>query len=188
MNNNLTNQLLHVAIKILERGGIIAYPTEGVYGLSCDPLNPHAVKRLLDIKQRDVKKGLILIAESWTQLLPYTAPIPEDKLQVVLATWPGPYTWIFPAKEFTPDWIKGEHDSVAIRVSDYPIIKQLCRAFKGPLISTSANLQGQAAATSYKEVCTQFEDQLDLIIQGNVGPLNKPTSIRNALTGEVLRI
>ena len=187
MINNVSTQVLHIATKILQQGGVIAYPTEGVYGFGCNPFNQSAVIRLLTIKQRELQKGLILVAESWSQLTRYVEPIPEDRLAPVKATWPGPATWVFPAQKSTPDWIRGAHNSVAVRVSMHPIIRQLCHEFKGPIISTSANRQGEEPATSYEEVCSQFKEQLDMIIAGEVGPLQGPTPIRDALTGELLR-
>lgn len=187
MNNTVSIQILNVAAKILQKGGVIAYPTEGVYGLGCNPLNPSAIKRLLKIKHRKSQKGFILVAESWPQLTRYVAPIPEDCLERVLATWPGPVTWVFPAAQSTPLWLKANNNSIAVRVSDHPLIQQLCRTFKGPIISTSANIQGEPPAESYEKTCHQFKDQLDMIIAGELGNLNKPTSIKDALTGEVLR-
>jgi L-threonylcarbamoyladenylate synthase len=187
MSNTVSIQMLNVAAKILQKGGVIAYPTEGVYGFGCNPLNPSAVKRLLKIKHRKAQKGFILVAESWPQLTRYIAPIPEDCLERVLATWPGPVTWVFPAAKSTPPWLKANNDSLAVRVSDHPLIQQLCRVFKGPILSTSANIQGGPPTRTYEETCQQFKEQLDMIVPGNIGTLNKPTPIKDALTGKVLR-
>lgn len=187
MSNTVSIQILNVAAKILQKGGVIAYPTEGVYGFGCDPLNPSAIKRLLRIKHREEQKGFILVAESWSQLIRYVAPIPEDCLERVMATWPGPVTWVFPAARSTPPWLKKNNESLAVRVSDHPLVQQLCRAFKAPVLSTSANIQGEPPARSYEETCQQFKEQLDMIIAGELGTLDKPTTIKDALTGEILR-
>ncbi|MGH6977933.1 MAG: Sua5/YciO/YrdC/YwlC family protein, partial [Brevundimonas sp.] len=125
----------------LHAGGVIAYPTEAVWGLGCDPFDEAAVLRLLAIKQRPVDKGLILIAASVTQLdgLADWDALPDARRDDVLASWPGPHTWIMPATARVPRWITGVHDGVAMRVSAHPVVIALCDAFGGVLVSTSAN-------------------------------------------------
>src|SRR5260221_11728463 len=93
------------AAQIMQEGGIIAYPTEAVFGLGCDPLNEPAVMRVLRLKNRSPDKGVILIASSWQQLEPLVQHLPPDKLKKVLDTWPGPVTWVFPAADIVPIWI-----------------------------------------------------------------------------------
>ena len=117
------------AIAILERGGVIAYPTEGVWGLGCDPLDEAAVLRLLALKQRRVDKGLILVAASVAQLdgLVDWQALGAATRDEVLASWPGPHTWIVPATTRVPHWISGAHDSIAVRVSAHPVVARLCR-------------------------------------------------------------
>lgn len=175
------------AIQTLRQGGIIAYPTEAVYGLGCDPNNEQAVQRLLLLKQRPVNKGLILIAATLEQLAPYLAPIPPQRMQEVLATWPGPVTWIFPASPQTPAWIRGQYRSVAVRVTAHPIAKQLCLAFDSPLVSTSANQSQSPPAKSPQEVRAMFPEGIEVIIEGELGGLSKPTEIRDVLSGKVWR-
>lgn len=176
------------AINILRTGGIIAYPTEAVYGLGSDPFNETAVHRLLAIKQRSVTKGLILLAHSWATISYLTLPIPKDKLSKALATWPGPTTWIFPANlNVVPAWIRGVHNSLAIRITAHPIAKSLCELFAAPIVSTSANIEGQVPARSYQEVQQIFDDKIDYIVEGKIGDLKKPTPIYDVLTGEILR-
>lgn len=175
------------AVAILKRGGIIAYPTEAVYGLGCDPFSERAVFRLLKLKHRSVGKGLILIASRWEQLENLVKPIAKKLLSKAQATWPGPVTWVFPATNIVPTWIRGAHDSVAVRVTNHHIAKALCEAYCGPIISTSANLEGQPVTQSSKEVSKQFPRGIDFIVSGKVGDLKSPTMIRDVLTGKVLR-
>ena len=128
------------AATTLHRGGVIAYPTEAVWGLGCDPSNEAAVARLLALKQRPVDKGLILVAgtlEQFHGLLDWDA-LPTDRSEAVFASWPGPHTWIVPTSGRVPHWITGAHDGVAVRVSAHPQVVALCDAFGGPLVSTSA--------------------------------------------------
>jgi L-threonylcarbamoyladenylate synthase len=178
---------LQNAATILRQGGIIAYPTEAVFGLGCDPFNQSAVTRIKQLKQRSPQKGLIVIGASWEQLQPFTSTIPKENLMHALATWPGPFTWIFPAADITPKWITGEHTTVAIRVTAHPIAKALCEAFGKAIISTSANLENQSSARTADEVKKIFKGDIDLIIDGALGNQNKPSEIRDVLTGKVLR-
>jgi len=173
--------------EILHQGGVIAYPTEAVYGLGCDPLNQQAVMRLLALKKRAVSKGLILIAASLEQLQPYLLPIEESRMVQVVDTWPGAVTWLFPASNNVPEWIRGQHDTVAVRVTDHPLASALCYLFGGPIVSTSANIEGQPPAKNAEEVAAVFSQQLALILDGNIGGLSKPTQIRDAVTGQIVR-
>src|SRR5688500_10328797 len=119
------------SIAALRRGGVIAYPTEAVWGLGCDPFDEAAVLRLLAIKQREVGKGLILVAAHRAQfdgLLDWSV-LPPDRVAAVDASWPGPNTWIVPATAQVPRWITGAHTGVAVRVSDHPVVIALCEAF-----------------------------------------------------------
>ena len=175
------------AIDVLKTGGVVAYPTEGVYGLGCDPLNQSAVMKILQLKQRPVSQGLILIAASWEQLQAWVLPVPVDALKKVLATWPGPTTWIFPKSSYCPTWISGDFNTVAVRVTHHPIAASICREFGGPIVSTSANLHNQSPALTKAQVQQYFNHHLDYIVSGEVGDLTKPTPILNALTGALIR-
>ncbi|MEE9451786.1 MAG: L-threonylcarbamoyladenylate synthase [Gammaproteobacteria bacterium] len=172
---------------IIKNGGMIAYPTEAVYGLGCDPFNQQAVQRLLKIKQRPEHKGFILIVSTWAQMQALVQ-LPEAKiLAKVKATWPGPVTWLFPASPDLPPWINGGQTSVAIRMTNHPIAKSICDSIDQALISTSANLFGQAALTTCEQVQKTFGDQIDYIVSGSVGDLKRPTMIREVSSGSIVR-
>jgi L-threonylcarbamoyladenylate synthase len=183
MSSNQINEAVHV----LQQGGVIAYPTEAVYGLGCDPANHQAVQKLLALKQRDPDKGLILIAADFDQLSPFLAEIEDSLKEEIFATWPGPVTWVWPAKSGVSTWLRGEHTAIAIRVTGHPLAAELCRAFGGALVSTSANVSGNQPARNAEQVRAQFKDQLDYVLEGEVGGLAKPSQIRDALSGRVLR-
>lgn len=174
------------AVSILQGGDVVAYPTEAVYGLGCDPFNQQAVEKLFHVKQRPVEKGVILVAASVEQILPYVQLMQMPWEQEVLASWPGPVTWVLPLKQSMPEWVTGGRDTVAIRVSDHPIVQQLCQAFGQPIVSTSANLTNQPPAKSCGEVVEIFGEEL-FCLQGALGGLEKPTQIRDAQSGQVLR-
>ena len=169
----------------LQQGGVIAYPTEAVFGLGCDPLNEAAVMHLLDLKQRSVDKGLILIAADFSQVSPFLQPISPQQQAFTL---PSDTTWIFPAKDDAPKWLTGRFNSLAIRISQHEPVRQLCQQFASALVSTSANLSGEPPAKTTVEVVAQFDQRLAGIFDAPVGNLAKPTQIRDSLTGEVIRL
>lgn len=177
------------AARLLRQGGVIAYPTEAVWGLGCDPFNETAVQRLLAIKQRPIDKGLILIADRLDSLRPLLAleALPATRLADVLATWPGPYTWTLPTSPQAPVWITGQHTSLAVRVSAHPGVIALCKAFGGPVVSTSANLGGHPPARQHAELAPDLLARLDGVMEGETSGLERPTSIRDALTGQPYR-
>jgi L-threonylcarbamoyladenylate synthase len=176
-------------VNALKQGQVICYPTEAVYGLGCDPDNQHAVEALLAIKQRDVAKGLILIADNYNQCLPYVddAQIPADKRTDIFASWPGSVTWVLPAKQNTPKWLTGAYSTIAVRVTPHPTVKVLCQQFGKPLVSTSANLSGQEPVASIDEAKRVFNTRVAFYVDAPLGGASAPSQIKDALTGAVLR-
>ena len=177
------------AVAALRRGGVIAYPTEAVWGLGCDPMNEAAVTRLLAIKQREVAKGLILIAaheDQFDGLLDWEA-LPPDRAEDVYDSWPGPNTWIVPARGRVPKWVTGDHAGVAARVSAHPVVVALCEAFGGPITSTSANPAGAPPAYTRDRLDSALIADLDGVVAGETGGGGAPSTIRDARTGQVLR-
>ena len=173
----------------LRIGKVIAYATEAVFGLGCDPDNEQAVLRLLDIKQRPMDKGLILVAANWQQLQPYvdTTQVPAANMAIALASWPGPFTWVMPAALQTPYWLTGQFDSLAVRISAHPQIQALCQAFDKPIVSTSANLTGCPPCRTAHEVELQLKDRIPFILAGTVSGAINPSQIRDVMTGDTLR-
>jgi L-threonylcarbamoyladenylate synthase len=180
----------HDATAVLHRAGVVAYPTEAVWGLGCDPFDEAAVHRLLAIKQRPLDKGLILIAASLEQfegLLDWDT-LPADRAEAVFSTWPGPHTWIVPTTGRVPHWITGAHDGVAARVSAHAGVVALCNAFGAPLVSTSANLSGDPPAHARDALAPALLARIDGVVEGDTGALANPTQIRDARSGAVLRV
>ncbi|WP_166838224.1 Sua5/YciO/YrdC/YwlC family protein [Rheinheimera pleomorphica] len=180
---------LDPVVQALNEGGVIAYPTEAVYGLGCDPDNESAVLALLAIKQRPVEKGLILIAANYSQLLPYVddKAIPLEKRYQIFSSWPGHISWVLPASNTAPKWITGQFDSIAVRVSAHPVVQQLCSVYGKPLVSTSANLSGQPAITDKTVLEQKLGAMLAAIVPGALGGATQPSQIRNAVTGDIVR-
>lgn len=183
------SSILHLneASRALAVGGVIAYPTEAVWGLGCEPLNEHACLKLMLLKQRDISKGVILIASDFEQLEPYLADVPKKKLDAALATWPGPATWIVPASARVPRWLTGGRDTLAVRVTSHPVASALCRAYGGALVSTSANMSGRPPARSALQVRARLGHGLAYILAGELGGRSAPTPIRDLMTGKLLR-
>ncbi len=178
---------LRQARRVFNRGGLIAYPTEAVYGLGCDPLNGQAVADLLELKSRPMAKGLILIAADFKQLSPYLARLPSELMRHPMESWPGPHTWIMPAAENTPDWLTGGRDTLAVRVTAHPVCRALCRANASAMVSTSANPSGHKPARDALTVRRLFKRRRVFVIAGSVGGLKRPTQIRNLLSGHLTR-
>jgi L-threonylcarbamoyladenylate synthase len=182
----MTPWQLRQAARALRSGGVIAYPTETVYGLGCDPLNPYAVETLLTIKQRPMSKGLILIGATLEQLLPYIDVSDEPLLQKLLAPCPHPTTWVVPARPATPAWLRGRHDTIAVRITAHPLAAQLCTAFGGAIVSTSANPAALPPARSALTVEHYFHDRLDVILHGGT-QTGQPSDIRRLLDDRIIR-
>ncbi len=178
---------LSEAARALRRGGIVAYPTEAVYGLGCDPLNPETVLRLLALKRRPVEKGLILIASEMEQLFPYLGELSAALERQVRATWPGPVTWLLPVPDAVPRWLRGDHDSLAVRITAHPLAAELCQTFGGAIVSTSANIGGRPPARSPLTVQRVFDGGVDAILHAPLGGLDRPTEIRDGRSGRVIR-
>lgn len=173
----------------LRDGGVVAYPTEAVYGLGCDPRNFTAFTRLFALKQRPPTQGVLLIAADLAQLEPYLdlAQVPHAALARAQASWPGAHTWVFPRSAACPAWIAGDHAGIAVRVTAHAPAARLCAAFGGAIVSTSANLHGSPPARDAPGVRAAFGDGLACILNGPTGGLERPTPISDAMTGEVLR-
>ena len=183
-------QKLDQTVKVLHQGGIIAYPTEAVYGLGCDPENLSAVKNLLAIKNREKEKGLILVAANLEQLKSYLLPLDKVIEEKLLNSWRDSshsITWLVPVKNEVSDFLKGQFDTLAIRVSNHPVVKALCESFNGAIISTSANISGQESARTAEQVKQIFDNKIDYIFEGETDPNAQPSEIRDALTDKIIR-
>jgi L-threonylcarbamoyladenylate synthase len=171
----------------LSDGGVIAYPTEAVYGLGCDPDDESAVRRILELKHRPEAAGLILIADRLERFAAFIEPVRAELRERALATWPGPVTWLFPRAPRVPDWLAGTHPTIALRITAHPLCRALCASFGGPIVSTSANPAGREPARSATEVEAYFGGQLCGIVEGELGGQAQPSEIRDLATGRVIR-
>jgi len=177
------------ALETFQQGGILAYPTEAVFGLGCDPDNDEAINKLLSIKSRPADKGLILLAGNYSQLLPYIddSKIPQDKRFAVLSRWPDGITQIVAKNPDTSNLLTGRFDTIAVRVTSQPDVVALCLATNKPIVSTSANLSGKPPAKTWQEIPNELADKIDFIIKGKTLGFDQPSIIINALSGDVIR-
>ena len=168
-------------------GGIIAYPTESVFGLGCLPLERDAVKRLLALKRRSWSKGFLLIAAEIEQLEQFVT-LPSGPLKKeILASWPGPVTWSLPARLRVPGWLSGGRPTLGVRITAHPLARELCWRTRHALISTSANLSRRPPLRHVLQLRREFGAKLDYVLAGPLGDLSQPTMIRDGMTGEILR-
>ena len=177
------------AAEVFTQGGIIAYPTEAVFGLGCDPDNDEAVRKLLTLKQRSINKGLILLAADYSQISPYLNEnaINQDQRTSILSRWPDALTQVLPANSNISALLCGVFDSIAVRITNHPDVVALCKLTNKAIVSTSANLSGQTPAITWQQVEQHLGDKVDCIIKGDTLGFLKPTSIINGLTGDIIR-
>lgn len=175
------------AAALIRAGGVIAYPTEAVWGLGCNPVDADAVHRILAIKQRDADMGFILIAADYDQLRPWLEPVSREIEARMLARWPGPVTWVAPAQAWVPEWVHGGRGTVAVRVTSHRLCADLCRETGFAIVSTSANRSGRPPARTGAQVRRWFDGELDLILDGATGGRDRPSEILDAVSGQRIR-
>ncbi len=184
--NYLSVPQLRLAAAAVRQGDVLAYPTEAVWGLGCDPFNASACEKILALKRRSVQKGLILVAADISQVEFLLEGLSDAHLAKLRHSWPGPNTWLIPHHGRVPFWVSGRYNSVAVRVSSHPVVQALCRAAGGPLISTSANPQGRTPARYAFQVRRYFGAEL-VYVPGRVDRAARPSVIRDLLSAEVIR-
>lgn len=177
---------LNQALSILKDGGVIAYPTEAIYGLGCRYDDDKAISRILHLKQRAPEKGLIVLINDLKQLSRLIAkPLTDKETRLTEQHWPGPFTFLIEKHASLSKQLTGNHPCVAIRYTDHPIAAALCA--KGPIVSTSANRQGEAPCLSPEELEQVFGATIDGLVEGNLGKADKPSTIIDLYTGEKVR-
>ena len=170
-------------VEALKEGNVIAYPTEGVWGLGCDPLNEAAVLKLISLKNRSIDKGLILIGSDINQFSDF---VDIDRYKdELLSKWPGPHTWLVPAKDKISKLITGNSDKIALRLSSHKEVIDICDKFESAIISSSANKENSPTLDTSEEIRKVFPEVV--ILQGELGGLNRPSKIQDLITGVYIR-
>jgi len=175
------------AARWVRAGGVVAYPTEAVFGIGCLPGDDAAVTRVLRIKRRSWRKGMLIVGASLEQIDRWAMLERSPMLDEILASWPGPHTWVVPARPHTSKWLTGGRHTIAVRCTAHPIAAELCRQAGSALVSTSANPSGQPPLVRAADVRRKLGRILDDVLPGPLGGEAAPTRIRDGLTGRVLR-
>ncbi len=175
------------AAAVIRAGGVVAYPTEACFGLGCDPRNTAAIRRILRMKHRPRANGLIVIADCRRRLSPYVESWAVACHPQIIASWPGPHTWLLPASRRASRWLRGRHSTLAVRVTAHRAAAKLCQWARTPIVSTSANRAGRQMLRSGDAVLREFGAEIDFLMEGGIGNAAVPSSIRHGATGQVLR-
>ena len=183
----MLNWHIRQAVRIIKAGGVIAYPTEAIFGLGCDPLNPYAIEKLLTLKQRDINKGLLLIATNIEQIRPYVDQLDASMVKKILGPGVQPITWLIKANPSVPYWLRGNHPTIGIRIIHHPIATAICTCLNQPIISTSANISHRPPAKRRIMVHKYFHGLVDDIVSGSLGKYAAPSEIRDIVTDQVIR-
>ena len=175
------------AAEIIRDGGVIAYPTEGVWGLGCDPDNAQAVSKILQIKSRPMHKGLILIGSELEHISLYLKGLRDKDFDAIVQSKGKGISWLVPNNKSAADFISGGQSTLVIRLTNHPVVAGICQAFSNAIVSTSANPSGEPPANSADQVNNYFDDQINMIVPGALGSQNGASEIRDIQTGKVLR-
>ncbi len=182
----LTRWRLQCIDQALTQGGIIAYPTESVYGLGCDPEQPLALERLLNVKRRSFHKGLIILISNIDQALPYIQPLNEQQTRLILKNNARATTWLIPRSDHLPELLYGQSDRIAIRLTRHPIAKSICDYTDKALVSTSCNLSGKPPMKYAFEARNKMSAHIDQVVAGECEQ-QSPSKIIDLLTGNIIR-
>lgn len=174
---NPSLQLLEEASKIILNQGVIAYPTETVYGLGTNAFSTRGIQRIFELKKRDPSKPLIVIAASLSQVNELVPEIPYVAHVLADAYWPGPLTLILKAASHVEKQLLGPGGSIGIRVPDNKICLELLKLCRVPITSTSANISGRDNSVTADEVIVHFGNRLDLVIDGGIARSRTPSTV-----------
>jgi tRNA threonylcarbamoyl adenosine modification protein (Sua5/YciO/YrdC/YwlC family) len=166
------------AVECLEKGGIIIYPTDTIYGIGCDIFNHKAIERICRIKQVDpLKAQLSFICGDLSDLSKYARQLSTPTYRLLKQHLPGPYTFILPASKEVPKILKSKKDTIGLRVPDHPIAQAIVSALGRPLLSASLPDGAIEAYTDPENIYDQFKNQVDIIIDGGIGGIIPSTIV-----------
>ena len=177
------------AATVLRAGGLVAFPTETVYGLGADARNPEAVARIFAVKGRPTDHPLIVHLADAGQVAGWARDIPETAWRLAEAFWPGPLTLVLPRLAGVPDAVTGGLDTVALRVPGHPVALALLAAFGGGIAAPSANRYGRVSPTSAEDVREELADSVDMVLDGGRCPIGIESTIvdLSSATPRILR-
>lgn len=182
--NDDLDRILQPAADVLERGGVIAYPTETVYGLGADIYNKAAVERIYQIKERSSGKPLSVLLSSQEDVYSICSDIPDFARWLMQRYWPGPLTLVFKASTGLPEHMAGPGGTIGVRVTSHPIIEALMKLYRKPITTTSANFSGQPPAVRGRDVERMLGKHIDLLIDAGICPGRVPSTVLDATGSE----
>ncbi|WP_444996627.1 L-threonylcarbamoyladenylate synthase [Aliikangiella sp. IMCC44359] len=177
---------LDCAVKAIDCGGVIAYPTESVFGLGCDPYHNDAIKKILSIKKRPAYKGLIILVSDIAQAEPFLQPLSKQQLQRVNIPRERAITWLIPCQPEVSPLLRGHFRSLAVRITQHPIARAICESTNTPLVSTSCNIAGKSELKTTMAVRNHMKAKIDWLVDGKCGG-QAPSQIIDITNDRVLR-
>ena len=185
MNNKALD--LNQSINWLKAGKVLVHPTESIWGLGCDALNESAINLIFKLKKRPLNKSLIVLAESYFSIKKFVTSLNPDQEKLLNEKWPGPYTFLFTYNKNLPDHLMNETGKIAIRVSNHLPLKYLLKAYKGFMVSTSANFSGQSNINCPNKILETFANDDIAYYDELLGDQLKPSQIIDLETGITIR-
>lgn len=170
----------------VRRGGVIAYATESCFGLGCDPHNERALRKVLRIKRRAKSKGLIVVGDRFERFVSLLNPLGEAEQKQTETTWPGPHTWLIPARWRAKRSLRGKHAALAVRVTAHADAKMLCQRLSMALVSTSMNRANHRPVRTTRECFRRFGNSV-MVVPGRIGARKNPSTIQDLRTGKIFR-
>ncbi|MGQ9593935.1 MAG: L-threonylcarbamoyladenylate synthase [Anaerolineae bacterium] len=168
---------LEEALSILRGGGVVAFPTDTVYGVGADPLQEEAVVALFQVKGRPAEKAIPLLLSEMSQVEAVAREVPAAAEALTRRFWPGPLSIVVWAREEVPALVRAGGGTVALRMPDHPVALGLIGAFGRPLAATSANLSGHPAPVTAEEVLAQLRGRIPLLVDGGQCPGGDPSTV-----------
>src|SRR3954470_16918309 len=178
---------LHEAAIVIKSGGIVAMPTDTLYGLAADPFSPAAIERVFAAKGRPAERALPLVAADMTQVEEQLGALSPDGRRLAAAYWPGPLTLLLPRPSTMPEEVTGGLGQVGVRVPAHAVARDLCRACGRPLPATSANPSGAPASADPDDVARTMGEGVALLLDAGLTPGGPPSTIVN-VSGDVVRL
>jgi len=167
-------EIIKEAAGVIKQGGVIVFPTRCLYGLGADAMNPNAVERIIEIKQRPADNPILVLIHSKKQLEMLVEKIPPAANAIMEAFWPGRVTLVFDARGTLPGLLTAQTGKIGVRLAGHPVAAAMLRQVKGPVTGTSANLSGRPGCSRLSDMDPQITGQVDLVLdagrlQGGVG-------------------
>ena len=175
------------SIDWLNKGKILAHPTEGVWGLGCNALDELAFKKIYKLKKREYNKSFILLIKSYKSVEQFTEKLSNDEQDFLDEHWPGPVTFLIKYNKNFPKHLQNETGKIALRVSNHLPINTLFKGFNCPIVSTSANISGQDNINDPEKIMSTFDDADVAYYNEELGLHKRPSKIIDLSSREIIR-